>query len=119
MNVNEVIANRAEEILGGKRGEYRQVHPMHHVNLHQSTNDVFPTALKIAAIESLRALEKSIAALQTAFLVLALALGGWMLVTGRQPAWMGSVGRVPAAAPAGGTWAPVSSAMSPAATSCR
>ncbi len=67
MNVNEVIANRAEEILGGRRGEYRRVHPVHHVNLHQSTNDVFPTALRIAAIESLHRLEKSIAALQTAF----------------------------------------------------
>jgi aspartate ammonia-lyase len=66
MNVNEVIANRAEEILGGQRGEYRHVHPVHHVNLHQSTNDVFPTALRIAAIESLHRLEKSIAALQTA-----------------------------------------------------
>ncbi|MDR1854506.1 MAG: aspartate ammonia-lyase [Azoarcus sp.] len=67
MNVNEVLANRAEEILGGKRGEYRRVHPLHHVNLHQSTNDVFPTALKVAATESLRRLEKAIAALQTAF----------------------------------------------------
>ena len=67
MNVNEVLANRAEEILGGRRGEYRLVHPLHHVNLHQSTNDVFPTALKIAAIEGLRKLEKAIAALQTAF----------------------------------------------------
>lgn len=66
MNVNEVIANRAEEILGGRRGEYRQVHPLHHVNLHQSTNDVFPTALKIAAIESLHRLEQAIAALQSA-----------------------------------------------------
>lgn len=67
MNVNEVLANRAEEILGGRRGEYRLVHPLHHVNLHQSTNDVFPTALRIAAIEGLRRLEKTIAALQTAF----------------------------------------------------
>ena len=67
MNVNEVIANRAEEILGGRRGEYRRVHPLHHVNLHQSTNDVFPTALKIAAIEGLHRLEKTIATLQTAF----------------------------------------------------
>ena len=66
MNVNEVIANRAEEILGGRRGDYRRVHPLHHVNLHQSTNDVFPTALKIAAIESLHALEKAITALQMA-----------------------------------------------------
>ncbi len=67
MNVNEVLANRGEEILGGRRGEYRRVHPMHHVNLHQSTNDVFPTALRIAAIDSLHRLEKAIAALQTAF----------------------------------------------------
>jgi len=67
MNVNEVIANRAEEILGGRRGDYRRVQPLRHVNLHQSTNDVFPTALKIAAIESLHRLEKAIAALQTAF----------------------------------------------------
>lgn len=69
MNVNEVLANRAEEILGGRRGEYRRVHPLHHVNLHQSTNDVFPTALRIAAIEALRRLEKAIAALQSAFQV--------------------------------------------------
>ena len=67
MNVNEVIANRAEEILGGRRGEYQRVHPLHHVNLHQSTNDVFPTALKIAAIDGLHRLGKAIAALQTAF----------------------------------------------------
>lgn len=67
MNVNEVLANRAEEILGGRRGEYRRVHPLHHVNLHQSTNDVFPTALRIAAIEALRRLEKAISALQTEF----------------------------------------------------
>ena len=67
MNVNEVLANRAEELLGGRRGEYRRVHPLHHVNLHQSTNDVFPTALKVAAIDGLRRLEKAVAGLQTAF----------------------------------------------------
>jgi len=67
MNVNEVLANRAEEILGGRRGDYARVHPIHHVNLHQSTNDVFPTAVKVAAIHLLRRLEKSLAALQTAF----------------------------------------------------
>ncbi|PYY16323.1 MAG: aspartate ammonia-lyase, partial [Acidobacteria bacterium] len=43
MNSNEVIANRAEEILGGKLGEYKRVHPNDHVNYGQSTNDVFPT----------------------------------------------------------------------------
>ena len=67
MNLNEVIANLAEERLGGRRGEYRLVHPLDHVNLHQSTNDVFPTALKVAAIGLLRQLEKTIAALQSAF----------------------------------------------------
>ena len=48
MNVNEVLANRAAEILGGKKGEYALVHPNDHVNYGQSTNDVFPTAIRIA-----------------------------------------------------------------------
>lgn len=48
MNANEVIANRALEILGHKRGEYQYVHPNNHVNLSQSTNDAYPTALHIA-----------------------------------------------------------------------
>ena len=46
---------------------YRSVHPVHHVNLHQSTNDVFPTALRVAAISLLRELEKAISTLQGAF----------------------------------------------------
>ncbi len=50
MNANEVIANRAIEILGGKRGDYTVIHPNDHVNMSQSTNDVFPTAMRIAAI---------------------------------------------------------------------
>ena len=45
MNANEVLANRAEELLGGRRGQYRRVHPNDHVNLHQSTNDVLPHRL--------------------------------------------------------------------------
>jgi len=49
MNLNEVIANRANETLGGKRGEKSPVHPNDHVNMSQSSNDVFPTALHIAA----------------------------------------------------------------------
>lgn len=49
MNLNEVIANRASEILGGQRGEHRLVHPNDDVNLSQSSNDVFPTAMHIAA----------------------------------------------------------------------
>ncbi|WP_237152933.1 aspartate ammonia-lyase [Oryzibacter oryziterrae] len=67
MNVNEVLANRAEEILGGQRGLHRHVHPNDHVNLNQSTNDTFPTALKVAAIRQLHRLEKAIADLQLAF----------------------------------------------------
>ena len=48
MNVNEVIANRANEILGGKLGSKKPVHPNDHVNKSQSTNDVFPTAMHMA-----------------------------------------------------------------------
>src|SRR5258708_5245893 len=49
MNLNEVIANRANELLGGKRGAKQPVHPNDHVNLSQSSNDSFPTAMHIAA----------------------------------------------------------------------
>jgi len=52
MNANEVIANRALEILGYERGEYKYCHPNNHVNLSQSTNDAYPTALKIALINA-------------------------------------------------------------------
>src|SRR5262249_24039177 len=48
MNVNEVIANLANRSLGGKLGEYKPIHPNDHVNASQSTNDVFPTALRVA-----------------------------------------------------------------------
>ena len=48
MNVNEVIANRAIEILGGKKGTKKPVHPNDHVNKSQSTNDVFPTAMHMS-----------------------------------------------------------------------
>ncbi|PDH18739.1 MAG: fumarate hydratase, class II [Pelagibacterales bacterium MED-G41] len=61
MNVNEVIANRAIEILGGKKGTKKPVHPNDHVNKSQSTNDVFPTAMHIAiAIESKKKLLPSL-----------------------------------------------------------
>lgn len=65
MNVNEVIANRAIELLGGKKGEYFLVHPLDHVNLSQSTNDVFPTAVRIAAIKLLRPVSEGFAELQS------------------------------------------------------
>src|SRR5262245_42450758 len=50
MNANEVLANRAAEILGGERGRYDRVHPNDHVNMGQSTNDVFPTATRLALL---------------------------------------------------------------------
>ncbi|CAK7064565.1 class II fumarate hydratase [Saezia sanguinis] len=53
MNVNEVIANRASELLGGKRGEGRLVHPNDDVNKSQSSNDVFPTAMHVAAVDAI------------------------------------------------------------------
>jgi aspartate ammonia-lyase len=53
MNVNEVLANRANEILGGKRGAYAPVHPNDHVNMAQSTNDVIPTAMRLATLAML------------------------------------------------------------------
>jgi len=67
MNVNEVIANLALIELGKAPGDYAIVHPLHHVNLHQSTNDVYPTALRIAAIAGVRNLAGAFAKLQGAF----------------------------------------------------
>jgi aspartate ammonia-lyase len=60
MNANEVIANRALELLGHTRGAYHVVHPLEHVNLGQSTNDVYPTALKIALGTASRSLERAL-----------------------------------------------------------
>jgi aspartate ammonia-lyase len=67
MNLNEVIANRAIELLDGQKGDYGVIHPLEDVNLHQSTNDVYPTALKVAAIFLLRDLSKAVAGLQGSF----------------------------------------------------
>lgn len=66
MNVNEVLANRALEIMGKEKGNYEIVSPLGDINKYQSTNDTFPTALKIAAINKFRTLEKSIIELQEA-----------------------------------------------------
>lgn len=63
MNMNEVLANRASELLGGERGEGRRVHPNDDVNKSQSSNDVFPTAMHVAAVIALR--QQLIPALQT------------------------------------------------------
>ncbi len=67
MNANEVIANRAAEILGGKRGEYSTVHPNDHVNFGQSTNDVFPTSMRLASLFALDDVLTSCAALENSF----------------------------------------------------
>ncbi|MGQ9558347.1 MAG: aspartate ammonia-lyase [Desulfurispora sp.] len=66
MNMNEVLANRAIELLGGRPGDYHLVHPLHHVNLSQSTNDTYPTALRIAAIRLVLDLSEAMAELQRA-----------------------------------------------------
>jgi aspartate ammonia-lyase len=74
MNANEVIANRACELLGGRRGDHALIHPNDHVNVAQSTNDVIPTAMRMAAyvmsgpvIEEMDALSQSLAARAKAF----------------------------------------------------
>src|SRR5687768_3743379 len=74
MNTNEVLANRASELLGGRRGEYTLVHPNDHVNMGQSTNDVFPTATRVALllghaplVVAARALSTSLAVKARAF----------------------------------------------------
>jgi aspartate ammonia-lyase len=69
MNANEVLANRAAELLGGARGEYVLVHPNDHVNMSQSTNDVFPTATRLALLFAHRDLTVSARALATAFAI--------------------------------------------------
>ena len=69
MNANEVLANRAIELLGGEKGDYSIVHPNDHVNMAQSTNDVFPTAMRLAALDDVSklivALDVLAAALQS------------------------------------------------------
>jgi aspartate ammonia-lyase len=66
MNANEVLANRANEILGGKRGEYSPVHPNDHVNMAQSTNDTIPTNIRLACLAELGAFNASFEALRDA-----------------------------------------------------
>src|ERR671939_898372 len=67
MNANEVICNRALELLGHKKGEYEHLHPLDHVNLSQSTNDVYPTAIKLALQFGIRRLLREMKALRAAF----------------------------------------------------
>jgi aspartate ammonia-lyase len=75
MNVNEVLANRALDLLGHPPGSYHVVSPSDHVNLHQSTTDTYPTALKVAAIDLLRELERALVGLLEAFQVKERELG--------------------------------------------
>src|SRR6201994_3357388 len=67
MNANEVIANRALELLGRRRGDYKSLHPNEHVNMSQSTNDVYPTALKLAAYSGIMSLVEAMVVLRQAF----------------------------------------------------
>ncbi|HEU5175591.1 MAG TPA: aspartate ammonia-lyase [Gemmatimonadaceae bacterium] len=64
MNANEVLANRANELLGGKRGEYKPVHPNDHVNMAQSTNDTIPTNIRLSVLSQLPALTKAFGGLR-------------------------------------------------------
>jgi aspartate ammonia-lyase len=68
MNANEVLANRANEMLGAARGVYAPVHPNDHVNMAQSTNDVIPTAIRLGALVLAHELDASLAALRDALL---------------------------------------------------
>jgi fumarate hydratase class II len=67
MNANEVLANRANELLGGKRGEYSPVHPNDHVNMAQSTNDTIPTNIRLACLTQLKPLNEAFENLRGAF----------------------------------------------------
>jgi aspartate ammonia-lyase len=67
MNANEVICNRALELLGHAKGEYQHLHPLDHVNMSQSTNDVYPTAIKLALQFAIRRLLGEMASLRDAF----------------------------------------------------
>jgi aspartate ammonia-lyase len=67
MNVNEVIANIALEKLGHPKGQYNIIHPISHINLHQSTNDTYPTAIKIASIKAIRLVADQYSELQKSF----------------------------------------------------
>ena len=78
MNANEVVANRANEILGGALGEYARVHPNDHVNYGQSTNDVFPTAMRLAALVNLETLYPALDALAASFAAKAKEFDGVM-----------------------------------------
>lgn len=95
MNVNEVIANRALQLIGQPPGDYDTIDPLDDINLHQSTNDTFPTALRIAAIGQVRGLEQDVTALVEAFQRQEHALAGVVKVarTELQDAVLTTLGR--------------------------
>jgi aspartate ammonia-lyase len=95
MNVNEVVANRALELLGLNYGAYQHVSPLDDVNLHQSTNDTYPTALRLAAIQGLHDLEAAVIGLQQAFQAAEQRFAGVVKVgrTEMQPAVLTTLGR--------------------------
>ena len=76
MNANEVIANRGLELLGHRRGDYARLHPLDHVNLGQSTNDVYPTALKVGLHFAVHRLQLAMTELVSAFAEKAVEFGG-------------------------------------------
>jgi aspartate ammonia-lyase len=82
MNVNEVLANRANELLGGARGAYAPVHPNDHVNMAQSTNDVIPTAIRIGALTLLSPFTEVASSLAASFAERGAAFDG-VLKSGR------------------------------------
>ena len=82
MNTNEVLANRAIELLGGRRGDYRRVHPNDHVNMSQSTNDTVPTALRLIGLELGTRLARTLTQCANAFQAKAVEFDG-ILKTGR------------------------------------
>ena len=69
MNINEVIANKALEIIGHRKGDYKVIHPNNHVNCSQSTNDTYPTAFRLALYHNINKLIKALKGLKTAFAV--------------------------------------------------
>src|SRR5215210_491601 len=76
MNCNEVLANRANELLGGKRGGYTPIHPNDHVNMAQSTNDVIPTAMRLAVLATLPSTLAALDRLADALLAKGVAFDG-------------------------------------------
>ncbi|MCX8065449.1 MAG: aspartate ammonia-lyase [Candidatus Hydrogenedentes bacterium] len=95
MNVNEVIANRALELMGYPKGTYNIISPIDDVNLHQSTNDTYPTALRLACIKMLRKLETAVVGLVESFQKLEREMSGIVKVarTEMQDAVLITLGR--------------------------